>query len=441
MLFFTFYLDVPVSKGLKSINIQYPILYMHCSLSVFVLFIFVAGLQAQQSAVIRAYSRDLVVQDGSHIIRGVIVPEAKPDVYWVEMPKKGQRISIHTDSDSMVWVSKFGQDYDFVILLNDRDSCHFRISAQPRLPNGPKNCALSGRDTLPFELRNNRIFLKGKINDASDVLIQFDLGAGTTSVNHRSHDKIPIKFDTETYLINSQGGNKARASTKNTLEIGHLKWENEYLVETKNMERWEDAIVGNTLFLDKCIEIDYDNKRLIIYEKMPAIDSAYTKHDMFLDGGVRPCMQFSIGVDGKTYTHWYVFDTGNTSNGQLSKAVTSIPAIYENMTKFIGMGHRKVGILPQLFVDGHAFKDLVFTLEKPQSTMPAGELGIIGNAILNRFNVLIDNEQGFIYLKPNSLMDHPLETKQSVFKKIGIGVGSFIGILLVAIVIIKRKKK
>ncbi len=412
---------------------------MHYLLSVFALFLLIVGIQAQQPAIIRAQSKDLVIQDGSHTIRGVIVPEANPDVYWVEMPKKGQRISIYTDTDSIVWISKFGQNYDFIILLNDRDSCRLRISAQPRPTNGPKNCALDGRDTIPFELRNNRIFLKGKINGRSDVLVQFDLGAGATNINHHSTDKIPIKFDTETYLVNSQGGNKARASTKNTLEIGHLTWENEYLVETKNMERWEDAIVGNTLFLDKYLEIDYDNKRLIVHEKMPAIDSGYTKHGMFLDGGVRPCMQFSIGVHDKTYTHWYVFDTGNTSNGRLSKTVTSIPAIYDNITKLIGLSHHKVGILPQLIVNGYVFKDLIFTLEKPQSTVPAGELGIIGNAILNRFNVLIDNEQGFIYLKPNSLMNRSLETKQSAFKKIGIGVGSFLGVLLVTIVLLKRK--
>jgi hypothetical protein len=57
--------------------------------------------------VIRANSKGLVIKDGPHIIGGILVPEAKPDTYWAEMPKKPQRISIHTDCDSIVFDTHF----------------------------------------------------------------------------------------------------------------------------------------------------------------------------------------------------------------------------------------------------------------------------------------------------------------------------------------------
>jgi hypothetical protein len=398
---------------------------MHNFFSLLTVFFAVVTLSAQKPLpLIRARSKELVIKDGPHILHGVIVPEAKPDIYRAEMPKKVQRISIHTDIDSIVFVTGYDKQYDFIILLNERDSCYLRVSTEPHFTKSIKKGTLQGPDTLPFTLRNNRIFLTGKINGSPDVLIQFDLGAGGSAINHRSVSKIPMNFDAQTYLVNSDGGNNVRASSKNTLEIGPFKWENEYFVETRNMERWEDAIIGNALFLDKYVEIDYDHQRLIVHDTMPVMDARdFQKHDMFLDGGIRPCMQCTIGVKGKNYTHWYLFDTGNSGNALLARAVTSIPGIYGEMTKLIGMGDKRVGVLPELVVSGYSFDNLIVTLEKPTSTTPASEMGLIGNAVLKRFNVIIDNTQGFIYLKPNSQMANPLETKRSVMRKAGIWAG------------------
>jgi hypothetical protein len=415
---------------------------MHNFFSLLAFFYATATISAQQPLpVIRATSKDLVIKDGPHLLRGVIVPEAKPDIYRAEMPQKSQRISIHTNIDSIVLVTQFGKQYDFIILLNERDSCFLRVSTEPHFTKSTKSGTPNGRDTLPFTMRNNRIFLKGKINGVPDVLIQFDLGAGGSAINHRSVNKIPMNFDAQTYLVNSDGGNNVRASSKNTLEIGPFKWENEYFVETRNMERWEDAIVGNALFLDKYVEVDYDHQHLIIHDTMPGFDAkAFQKHDMFLDGGIRPCIQCTIGVKGKNYKHWYLFDTGNTGNALLARAVTSIPGIYGEMTKLIGMGDKRVGVLPELVVSGHSFDNLIVTLEKPTSTTPASEMGLIGNAILKRFNVIMDNAQGFIYLKPNSQMANPLETKRSVMRKAGIWAGVVASLLLLGYVIKTNKK-
>lgn len=362
---------------------------------------FVASLFAQNNLpVIKATSRNVKIRDGA-VLKDwwYIVPEARPDVYWVDFPQKEQAVTFITDIDSISFVVKHGMAYDFVILVNGKDSAFTQIAG---VYKHQINCTGStGNDSIPFTLRDNRIYFEGAINSSETLSIQFDLGAGMSNINAKSSYKVKMEFDSSVFLINSQGRNKARLSSVNTITIGKLSFLQEAFIETKNMAKWEDAIVGNSLFLDKYLEIDYNNQLLIIHDSMPPLDSSWIKLDMLLDGGVRPMISAVLELDGAKYTDWYIFDTGNSGNGIISNELTARYGIYDKFNKIIGFAGRKIASIPKITIAGYSFENGTIVLEKPGANLL--EKSVLGNKMLSRLNVVIDNRQGYLYLKPNKL--------------------------------------
>ncbi len=375
--------------------------------SITILILLIAeGVFAQSLPVIKANSKNVKIRDGANFKENfwVIFPETKPDIYYVDIPRKEQKVTFITDKDSISFDVKFGKNYDFIILLNGKDSCYTRISAT--FPKVIKLNSTATSDTIPFTMRDNRIYVKGKINGSEDLTFQFDLGAGglgMCNINHKSVKKVSINFDKTTTLINSDGANQTRLSSTNEIKIGNMQWQNIEFVETKNMNNYEDAIFGNGLFLDKYVEVDYDKKMLIIHEKMPVIASEYKKYDMLLENGIKPVVEATFELEGKKYKDWFLFDTGNTGNGIVSNHFLTKHNIYDKFSKIMAIGNRAIAKIPQLHFADNTFNEGVITLEKNNKSASsfANGGGFLGNQLLKKFNFIIDNQQGFIYLKPN----------------------------------------
>jgi hypothetical protein len=360
---------------------------------------FVSAAMAQTVLpVINASAKNVKIRDGV-VLKDwwYIIPETKPDIYWVDFPYKEQVVTFITDKDSISFKVKQGETYDFVILVNGKDSAYTQISGTHQ--HKISYTGSQGSDTIPFAVQNNRIYFEGKLNSSEKLNIQFDLGAGMSNINSKSTYKVKINFDSSTYLINSQGRNKARLSTVNEVTLGKLVFSPDAFVETKNMAKWEDLIIGNSLFLNKYLEIDYDRKAIIVHSNMPAIDTSWKKLEMQLDGGVRPMIEAAIEIDGMRYSDWFVFDTGDSGNGILSNELTVGHGIYDKLTKLIGFGNRKIASLPKIIIAGFSFESGTIVLEKPgKDLLPKS---VLGNKILKNFNVIIDNRYGYLYLKPN----------------------------------------
>lgn len=352
------------------------------------------NLTAQQVlTVIRANSKNVKIEDGHNYKPDywVIFPETKPDVYYLDLPRKTTHLKFTTDIDSISFVMNYGETKDFIVLLNGKDSCYTQISANyPKLKLPKKST--HGNDTIPFILKDNRIYFKGSVNGSEPLNIQFDLGADAVNINKKSVKKLKINFDKTGILHNSHGANEVRLSSTNEFEIQGLQWSGIEMYETKNMKKYEDVIIGNSFFLDQIYKIDYDHQILILFAQKPEIESGFIKQDMILDQGVRPVFEATLTFNQQSYKDWFLFDTGNTGNGILGK---NLMANHHLETKF-------VKIIPQLVIANHSIPSIAMTGEKfkkGNSNYKFG--GLIGNKILRQFNVIIDNRDGFIYLKPN----------------------------------------
>lgn len=352
--------------------------------------------------VLHASSRAMRVLDGNSRTDWWVDPASQPDTYHLAFPLVGGAVTFISDRDTLTVTVEHGEHRDFMVRLSDGTQCLTRVSA---VPNYPRPRVLSSDSmavqVIPFTIRDNRIYVQGSINVSAPLLLQLDLGAGGTNVSKRSRDKASITWDASDVLVNSDGRNTVPASTRNTIRIGTLEWTNQRLVQTDNMERYEDAIFGNSLFRDRVVEIDYDRMQLRVHAVTPAIPSSYTQHALALDGGVRPMIQGDLLVDTLRHTDWYLFDTGLTSTLRVSARQNRERQLASRLGAWFGFGGRKVFRARGFRVGGvemPAGMAVLETYDDVNQGLVAG--GAIGNAWLRRFNVILDNRRGAIWLAP-----------------------------------------
>jgi C-terminal processing protease CtpA/Prc len=92
---------------------------------------FIQPLSAQQNLpTIKATSKTVDVKDGDVYQKGIwnLSPENKPDIYFALEPVHEKKITFYTDIDSISFDIIPGNNYDFVILLNGKDTCYTQIS-------------------------------------------------------------------------------------------------------------------------------------------------------------------------------------------------------------------------------------------------------------------------------------------------------------------------
>ncbi len=375
--------------------------------------VFSATLYAQAKLpLIKTTKKQAIIQDGEHVtLNWQLDRRARPDIYYVNIPRRNSKVTFKTDQGKLSFKTRYGQHYDFVVLLNEKDSFFIRIVSKDEPTGISLQLQQSLPDTIPFTLMGSRIYLQGLLNGKEYVNIQFDMGAGGSCVNKMYSEKLNLPFTEKAVLSNSQGINEVRKSINNKLTIGNLDFTGISFVETGNMQPGEDLIIGNYLLRDKIIEIDYDQKVLIVGEQLPAYAKSFTKLPVFYEQH-RPKFKASFIQDGKRYSFWFLFDTGRNAAMKLGEDFTEQAENWKNLQQLTMLNDRKIVRLDAT-IAGIEFKDIVTNAADPTKTAARRTPTLFGNQVLNHFNVILDNLNGYIYLKPNSRSNEPYSNYQS----------------------------
>ncbi len=85
----------------------------------------------QKLPVIKATSKKVDIRDGNILKKAIwnISPELKPDLY--ETPNKNKKVTFYTNLDSISFIVKPNEKYNFIILLNNKDSALTQIAYKP----------------------------------------------------------------------------------------------------------------------------------------------------------------------------------------------------------------------------------------------------------------------------------------------------------------------
>lgn len=329
-------------------------------------------------------------------------------------------VTFYSDIDSISFKVEPNRNYDFAIVLNAKDTAFTRISTKfkkepslvfPLTYTNKKN-RQSKLDTIPFRLgEDNRIYLKGTINNSKPLKLMFDTGASANVlVKSIIGDKVTVSLNGSTVNSGSDGVSTVSISSGNTMNINNLVWDNVRLLVIDYGSQEFDGVLGWISFENKIIEIDYNKQILVIHKSMETIPSGFAKIDTKQIGSLFYIKGTTI-VNNKESEGWLEFDTGYDSNLLLSQHYAKERGL-NNVMKSTGTsnisGSTGVNwkannyILPTLKIGSYEVSNVHISIYEKD---PGGDRhnDLLGNELLKKFNAVIDFKNYEIYLKPNNL--------------------------------------
>lgn len=385
-----------------------------------------------QPPVIRARSKVVTIVDGHHEKKDYwyIMRERTPDVYYVELPRVPHRVTFVTDLESISFDVTYGSRHPFIIQLADGTLAPTEIRAEysQLFPPGRAVGAGIGEPALiPFTLGDNdKIYVTGSINGGPPLDLQVDLGAGGTVIKKASVSKVTMSFEESITLRNSDGEHVVPSSSRNTIEIAGLRWEDVPIAVADNMTHREDAIVGNALFQDRVVAVDYDRMVIAVHDALPDV-AGWQRADMILDGVV-PFVRGELEAGGHVQAGWFLLDTG---------AYTSIlrHARLSRASKFSDEFRRLLGPVggavrgPVVSFGDQTFSGINYAVDRYDGKPSA--LGVLGNDVLKRVNLVVDNRLGSVYLRPNNRINDSFRNPERLVVR-AVVVAAFVGAAIVS---------
>lgn len=278
--------------------------------------------------------------------------------------------------------------------------------------------------SIPFEIVNNTIILKARVNDTNLNLI-LDTGSNL-NILFSFPEKDSIIFE-NTSKINITGPGikkpvSAILSKKNKLDLGTVKTylfdviivdQNDFQL-ANNMGIPIHGILGTNLFLNFIIEINYQKKMLIFFDSKSKRISKIKKKYKELSLDIienKPYLETQICLDSSsTKNVKLLLDTG-LSDGLWIIENTFLTQNKKSINDYLGTGLG--GAIFGKKIRFSALKLADFKLNAPIISFPDSTTffeknyikdrsGSLGGEILKKFNLIFDFNSKKLYIKPNS---------------------------------------
>lgn len=288
---------------------------------------------------------------------------------------------------------------------------------------------------IPFELKGAHLYIKvqAKSNDMLNFI--FDTGATGASIDSTVAERIGIsKENLQTVTIDGNGGSQSyQMASHQQLKIGNVKIEDLNLVRadfkslSANLGHQLDGIVGYDVLNHYVTKLDFDQKKISLYEQISHADTTgYTGIPFeFSKNILIPRFPVSITLaNGETFTGRVMFDTGSIFSLIVSNGFNKFhdfkskigPVTLTHGRGVSAITNDQIAMIKSMSVQGFDFGPMTIRLTVSETGKAYdGYLGIMGIEIIKRFNVILDYANLKIYLKPNKAYYEPL-TMEGVFK-------------------------
>jgi hypothetical protein len=353
------------------------------------------GLLAQTPLkVIKATSKKVSINDGGYLDKNVwtLSPQARPDVFTADRTRQTKWVTFYTDIDSIRVKLKPGMRYNFVILLNSRDSCYTQIaSAIP--PDDGSITNAETHDTIPFTLSPfNAIHIKAIANDTAKLNLHFDASS----------------FE---FRLTKDAVATTHLTRITKLQLGSMVWNNPDVVTTSFTSQGMDGRFGWNVFEGKIVEINYDNNIMVIHSTLPKTLKGYVKANLQFIRSF-PVITGTFTIRDKKYKGSFLIDNGadqpiivDSSWAAQVNFPTDLQVIKTQVLKDPrGAQYETRTVVSPLFTLNGFETTNVPTLVLGSNNPVGFSVNYLGNGLLKRFNMILDFKHDKIYLKANKLM-------------------------------------
>ncbi len=327
-----------------------------------------------------------------------INPAVKTDIFTTGKLTRATKFTFKTDTDSLTFTLKPGENKDFIVLLAGKDSCLTRV--QSPVVKDYSKAPLAIHDTLPFFInRFNTNYVQVLVNNIDSLLLNFDSGANDVCIINESLKK-KVKSQLKLY------------DTIYDVKIGNQVFESKiYDITTAGNE--VDGLLGWDLFDGYIVELDYNKNKMIVHSQMPTQitkDKGYKKFKLTYIRN-KPFIESEITQSGISSKSLFFFDLGYQRAAMLDNEVlinSKFPGDKMPVIKKVIMHGTKGNEIPVITARLESLRLGRFKLTNvPAQIMTQGKplpgtyVHYLGSDVLKRFNTVFDFQKNIIYLKPN----------------------------------------
>jgi hypothetical protein len=278
------------------------------------------------------------------------------------------------------------------------------------------------------------LYIKGSIN-GNDGNYVFDTGATNLYIDDLHYSDHNFKFENTVQGLLPGIGSKPQRVTviKDTVPF---KFENNLYITTKVpvlrlkpiLGDIADGIIGNEYFNNSILEINYELEYMRIHSTIDAVDLKDWKRLKMVKREKRFYMSLSIVVNDTTnISGEFIIDLGSGGSVSLTSLIAhekdlkkSIKNKVAYFTKYGGVGGESSSydfITSSIAIGDFKFNDVVmdYSLDTKGALASKKYLGILGNKILERFDVILDFKDDCLYLRPNKNYNDPFEPSRLGF--------------------------
>lgn len=278
---------------------------------------------------------------------------------------------------------------------------------------------LPAQDTLSFHLTpKNNISIQGTINGQDTLNFMFHTAASEVSLIEEAAKHIYDLKSSKSVTSHSWGGEgQAKYILNNELSIGAFTWDSLTFWVDRLSGQGTEGKFGPNLFKDHIIELDYENQEMILHDSSPEIlaTEAFNKFTLTTDRGSM-YLEGELRIGENHYVNKFMIHSGYSGTILLDNQFAGENRIGEQVDVFSesqlkdsygNVLKTRKAILPAFEIAGHTFTELPFSFF--EGTIGNQRKCVLGSEILKRFTIFLDQQNNWIYFKPNELMKRPVK--------------------------------
>jgi predicted aspartyl protease len=282
--------------------------------------------------------------------------------------------------------------------------------------------AQSPLTTTEFELYGDHVFVKLSVDDSEPLDFIFDTGDVLTVIDMDVAEKLNLPINHKETATSAQGSISGALIKHNKIQLNDLVLEKNIKVYATDLDHLEisigrniDGIVGYEMLHHHVVRLDYDAMKLEVYDS-----GSYPKRGeelAFKFHHTVPTIEATITLNnGESLSGSYYVNTGAGTTVDFNTPFANTNGIIDKTGEHYSYLVKGLGATETRHYEGRvkSFSFGATSIEKlpvgisQVTTGIQGEkkiAGIIGNRVMNRFNVLFDYKTHKIFLEKNGRSD------------------------------------
>jgi citrate lyase gamma subunit len=284
---------------------------------------------------------------------------------------------------------------------------------------------------IPLQLYGNMIVTQLSVDESTPLNFIFDTGAGGTMINADTADSLGIVGDEIVSREGATGTTTIVRSTDHIVGTGDLSFRDVTLgiADIDHIERQLgmpiEGIVGWDILSRYAVKVNYDTMLIEIYDNRRfEYDLGASSYRLDVRGTVIFTNVAVAFNSGNTFVGKVMVDTGsgntlsfNAPFAEENELLTEMDTYYEREIQSISTvsAHIYTTMLTELNIGEYELSALPADIATAEAGALSwsGQMGILGNGALKRFNVFIDLQQKTMSLELNRLYHDQFEVNCS----------------------------